>query len=189
MMDKLELISFEYNKAPQQYKKQLKDLIQLVWPTEDDEVHLNEFNVMSFCACLDEQVVGYAGVIRWSIYQEGDVYQMCGLSCVCTHPQYQGQGIGSMLIKAATDWIMKKSIADIGLFTCSPEHTKFYEHAGVWKNDNSLVLKESIRKNAYISNQLGVDVLKVLISDRAKQHASDFMNTTIILNFPEKEFI
>lgn len=190
MIDKLKIVSFQYNDAPNDYKKQLKQLIDLTWPTNNDaEIHLKEFNVMSFCAFLNEQIVGYAGVIRWCIPVKDSVYQISSLSCVCTHPKYQTQGIGKMVVQEATKWIMNESGVDVGLFTCSPKLATFYEKTGIWKKDNSLVLKESHREGAYISNQLELDVLKVLISDKAKQHYDDFTNTTIVLNFPKGEFI
>ncbi|MGL4913634.1 MAG: GNAT family N-acetyltransferase [Romboutsia sp.] len=190
MDNKIKIISFQYNDANKYYKKQIKHLTDIMWPSDNgDEAHLKEFNVMSFCACLDNEVIGYAGVIRWDIPGKHSTYKMSSLSCVCTHPKYQNQGIGKMVVQKATKWIVSDSCTDVGLFTCSPELTTFYEKSREWKKDKNLVLKESDREGAYISSQLELDVLKILVSDEAKQYFNDFTNTTIVLNFPKGEFI
>ncbi|WP_418391067.1 GNAT family N-acetyltransferase, partial [Akkermansia sp.] len=57
-------------------------------------------------------------------------YEKHPTASVCTHPEYREQGIGSMLVRKATEWIMQDGRFDIGLFTCSHRNTPFYEHIG-----------------------------------------------------------
>ena len=168
----------------------LNDLLRCVWEDIDTkEIHPKEMDAMSFCALENNQFVGYVGVITWNIKVKGKILKMCGLSCVCTHPQYRKRGIATILVKKATEWIMQSDILDVGLFTCSHKNTPFYENIGLWKISPNLVLKESDRKDAYVSDLLHLNVFKLLISQKAESYANCFENATIILNFPKGKFI
>lgn len=35
------------------------------------------------------EIIGYAGVVSWPINVKDESFKMCGLSCVCTHPEYR----------------------------------------------------------------------------------------------------
>ena len=50
-------------------------------------------NVISFCAMEGSEIIGYAGVVSWPINVKDESFKMCGLSCVCTHPEYRKRGI------------------------------------------------------------------------------------------------
>lgn len=182
--------SFPYNDITEQDRQSLKQLFYLVWDDKGtQDIHPAEMNVISFCAMEGSEIIGYAGVVSWLINVKDESFKMCGLSCVCTHPEYRKRGIGSFLVKEATDWIVQCGRFDIGLFTCSQENTSFYEHIGLWDKCLHLVLKESDREEAYDSNQLRLNVFKLLISTKAKGYVELFENTTITLGFPEKKFI
>ena len=144
---------------------------------------------MSFCAIEKNEFIGYLGVVSWNIIVKNKTFKMCGLSCVCTHPEYREQGIGSMLVRKATEWIMQDGRFDIGLFTCSQKHSPFYEHVGWWQKCSNLVLKESDREGAYVSDSLQLNVFKLLISAKAKLYANYFENSIVTLNFPKGKFI
>lgn len=85
--------------------------------------------------------------------------------------------------------MMQNPYLDIGLFTCSPENSSFYENIGLWQRSPGLILKESGRDGAYRSDLLHLDVFKLLISPKAKTCAHYFDNTIINLNFPKGKFI
>lgn len=168
----------------------MSDLLLSVWEDIDtSEIHSEEMDAVSFCAVENNRYIGYAGVVSWDISVQDETFKMCGLSCVCTHPQYRRKGVGSALVKAATEWVIRSGNSDIGLFTCSYEHTPFYESIGLWKQCPGLVLKESDREGAYRSDHLRVNVFKLLISQKAALHADYFEDTTILLNFPNGKFI
>lgn len=187
---KYEIQKLRYNSLSAKQNAQLNELLNNVWnKTDSSEVHPKEMNAMSFCAITDNAFIGYAGVIMWEIQIENNTFQMCGLSCVCVHPSYQGCGIGTELVRQATEWIMQDTRFDIGLFTCSPECTSFYEKNKLWEKAHNLIIKESDRDNAYQSDLLGLDVFKLLISDKARKTAGYFENRTILLNFPKGKFI
>ena len=170
----MDIKSFQYNNITEIDKQLLKSLLYLIW--EDINIEKNEF-------------IGYLGVVSWNIIVKNKTFKMCGLSCVCTHPEYREQGIGSMLVRKATEWIMQDGRFDIGLFTCSQRNTPFYEHIGWWQKCSNLVLKESDREGAYVSDSLQLNVFKLLISAKAKLYANYFENSIVTLNFPKGKFI
>lgn len=146
-------------------------------------------DAMSFCAAENDEIIGYTGVVSWNTNIKNTAFKICGLSCVCTHPEHRSRGIGTALVRKATEWIMLCGSFDIGLFTCSHKNTPFYENIHPWKKSPDLTLKESDREGAYASNILHLDVFKLIISAKAGQHTDYFENTTINLNFPKGKFI
>lgn len=190
MNTNLTFVSFRYNEAPEINKKHIKSLIYKVWNTGDnDEVHRKEYDAMSFCTYAGRQIAGYAGIIFLDIVIKDNIYKLGALSCVCTHPEYQRQGIGSKTIQTAAEWIINKSDLDAGIFTCYPHHASFYEKSGMWTRDNSLVLKGSPREDAISSYHLQLTVMKALFSEKAKSNVCDFTKNTIVLNLPDGQFI
>lgn len=171
-------------------KEAIQVLIYSIWNKQNTtDIHPKEMNATSFYITDKNKIIAYLGVLSWNIRIKTETFKMGGLSCVCTHPQYRKQGIGTELVRNATKWIIQKGKFDVGLFTCSQENTPFYEHIGLWERCHNLIIKESDRAGAYISNQMGVNVFRLLISEKAKQHTGYFENSIINLKFPHGEFI
>lgn len=186
----MDIKEFRYNNASEVNVCLINDLFSDVWgDVNAKEIHPKEMDAMSFCAMSGNKCIGYVGVISWDIKVQEEIFKMCGLSCVCTHPQFRKRGVATQLVKRATEWILQCNNFDIGLFTCSYQNTPFYENIGLWEIDPGVILKESSREGAYISNLLHLNVFKLLISQKSKSYADYFENTTILLNFPEGRFI
>lgn len=186
----MEIKEFRYNNISEADRSLLINLISCVWKNEGGrEIHLEEMNAMSFCALENNRFIGYAGVIEWNINVQDEIFRMCGLSCVCTHPLYRKRGLATNLVRRATDWIKQSNVLDIGLFTCSHEHVSLYKQVGFWEIAPNLIIKESDREGAYQSDIQDLDVFKLIISRKAKICADYFENTTINLNFPSGQFI
>jgi ribosomal protein S18 acetylase RimI-like enzyme len=187
---KMHIKVFKYNHISETDKRLLYDLICRVWEdTTNLDIHHKDMNATSFCAVEENRFIGYAGVVSWDIRIHGRPFRMCGLSCVCTHPEHRSSGIGSALVKQATEYILRNGTFDVGLFTCSQENTSFYEHIGLWEKAKNLVLMESHRANAYRSDFMHLNVFRLLLSPKAKQYAEYFDNSIINLNFPQGRFI
>jgi len=186
----MEIFSFCYNSISDGMSRRLNDLISSVWGNvEGKPLHLRELNAMSFCAADGAKVVGYAGDLAWPVSVEGRMFRMGALSCVCTHPSYRKKGIGSWVVRSATKWMMDCSRFDVGLFTCASENVSFYEKVGLWEERPCLILKESEREGAFVSDKLGLHVFRLLISDKARANESCFDNAVITLDLPEGLFI
>ena len=92
----MDIKSFQYNNITEIDKQLLKSLLYLIWEDINiEDIHPQEMNVMSFCAIEKNEFIGYLGVVSWNIIVKNKTFKMCGLSCVCTHPEYREQGIGS----------------------------------------------------------------------------------------------
>lgn len=180
--------TFRYNEISQKDQALLNDLLLDVWHCITSSTYPEEMNAMCFCAVEEEKFIGQAGVITWNIKVKGKSFKMCALNCVSIHSQHRKKGIGRLLVKRATEWIMQSDCFDIGLFTCSVENAAFYERVGKWEGAPDLVIK-SDKKGRYASDEFGLKVFKLLISEKAKLYADAFKHNTIVLNFPRGYFI
>lgn len=188
--------STDYNQASDALRSEIAVMLQRVWPDSDPlpegkipETHLKEFNVHSFYSYIDEKLVSYAGVVRKTIHHKGQPFNIAGLSCVATDPDYHGQGLGLHTVTAATEWIEKQSDIDFGIFTCKPSLAPFYNRAGSWPVIPDVVLIGREDENALSSASLEVAVLMRLFSKKANSHKSILRHTTIILDFPVGQFL
>ncbi|MBJ8071075.1 GNAT family N-acetyltransferase [Bacillus cereus] len=188
--------STDYNQASDALRREIAVMLQRVWPDSDPlpewkipETHLKEFNVHSFYSYIDEKLVSYAGVVRKTIHHKGQPFNIAGLSCVATDPDYHGQGLGLHTVTAATEWIEKQSDIDFGIFTCKPSLAPFYNRAGSWPVIPDVVLIGREDENALSSASLEVAVLMRLFSKKAKSHKSMLRHTTINLDFPVGQFL
>lgn len=153
--------STDYNQVSDALRSEIAVMLQRVWPDSDPlpegkipETHLKEFNVHSFYSYIDEKLVSYAGVVRKTIHHKGQPFNIAGLSCVATDPDYHGQGLGLHTVTAATEWIEKQSDIDFGIFTCKPSLAPFYNRAGSWPVIPDVVLIGREDENALSSASL-----------------------------------
>lgn len=90
---KYEIIEYSYNNISNVDKCLLDDLLHSVWNDIDTtEIHPQEMDARSFCAVANNMLIGYVGVIMWNIRVRDKMFNMCGLSCVCTRPSYRKTG-------------------------------------------------------------------------------------------------
>ncbi|MGH1161602.1 GNAT family N-acetyltransferase [Bacillus mycoides] len=188
--------STDYNQASDALRREIAVMLQQVWPDFDStpketisETHLKEFNVRSFYSYIDGKLVSYAGVVRKTIHHKGQIFNIAGLSCVATDPDYHGQSLGLQTVAAATEWIEKQSDIDFGIFTCKPSLAHFYNRAGSWPVLPDIVLIGREDEDALSSESLEVVVLMRLFSKKAKFHKSMLCHTTINLDFPVGQFL
>ncbi|MGH0676637.1 GNAT family N-acetyltransferase [Bacillus luti] len=188
--------STDYNQVSGVVRREIAVMLQRVWPDSDPlpeekipETHLKEFNVRSFYSYIDRKLVSYAGVVRKTINHNGQTFNLAGLSCVATNPDYHGEGLGLQTVAAATEWIEKQNDIDFGIFTCKPALAPFYNRAGSWSVIPDVVLIGREGENTLSSKSLEVAVLMRLFSKKAHSHKSILLHTTINLNFPVGQFL
>jgi len=150
--------------------------------------HDPAFEALSFYIIADQRVVSYAAVVYITIRHAGEPLTAAGLSCVATDPAYRRHGLGSLVVAAATRSILDSTV-DLGLFTCDPPLTPFYERAGGWQVVPDVVLLGNQRPDALTSVGLGKAVLMRLVSDRAQRMALALEHAVIDLNLPPGQFV
>lgn len=173
----------DYHKASPEIKKQIYDLLQVVWPSDSIVAHKKELNVQSFYLVIDKRIVSYCGVIYLTTVIDSVEYKIGGLSSVATLPQYRNRGFGSQIVKIATAWMEER--LDFGIFTCSDEMGDFYRRCGNWHpGDNVILYTDTVS-----SEKLDLLVQMRLFSNKAKDNEQKIMNTSIYLDFPAGQFI
>lgn len=190
--------SFPYNKSTATLRKEIAELLSIVW-TDTDSPSLNqnelpishraELAAQSFCCYFFDSLVGYAAVIHKEISHCGHRFMIAALSCVATHPDYRGCGVGSTVVSAATEPLTAQADIDFGIFTCHPDLAVFYQAAGDWQISSDIILIASHDAGALSSESLNVVVLMRLFSEKAQVNRASFCTEPISLEFPVGEFI
>ncbi|GKU77804.1 GNAT family N-acetyltransferase [Paenibacillus sp. L3-i20] len=188
--------SINYNEAPDTLQSEIAVMLHQVWPdacpmpgVTIPKAHEKELNARSFYLHIDGKLVSYAGVVRKTIKHDGQTFNIAGLSCVATDPEYHGQGLGLRTVADATQWIERQGDIDFGIFTCSPSLDSFYNRAGAWPVVTDVVLIGSRNEGALSSESLDVVVLMRLFSEKAEAYESILRHTTINLDFPDGQFL
>jgi len=145
-------------------------------------------DALSFYLVAHGRVVSYAAVVHKQIRHGDATFWIAGLSCVATDPDYQGRGLGSRIVGAATRCI-EHSTTDIGIFTCDPPLAAFYARAGAWPVAPDVVLIGSRHDGALSSVSLRKVVLMRLFSAKAQAAVGQLRQTTIDLDLPLGQFL
>ncbi|WP_115226803.1 GNAT family N-acetyltransferase [Iodobacter fluviatilis] len=183
-----------YRQTSDQVRWDIALLMHRVWPSSPaptqgaivPEEHDSALDALSCFIYRANRLLSYAAVLHLTLSHVGQTFRMAALSCVATDPDYQNQGLGSLVVSAATRCI-ENSHADIALFTCDPPLAAFYAKAG-WPVVSVEVIG-SHDVGALSSTELGKVVLLRLLSEHAHQHAEAFANTTISLGVPLGQFV
>jgi GNAT superfamily N-acetyltransferase len=81
-------------------------------------------------------LISHTNVVWKYLEHAGITYKIYGLTGVFTYPSFQGQGYGSRIVAAGTEYILK-SDADIAMFYCDVGLKNFYAHHGWIHMDTS----------------------------------------------------
>jgi GNAT superfamily N-acetyltransferase len=149
--------------------------------------HHPSFDATSFYIADGTHVVSYAAVVRLVIRHAGQRWALAGISAVATAPECRGRGYGTLVVAAATRYILA-SDADIGLFTCDESLVAFYQRAG-WPRVAGIAVVGSGEEGALTSEGLGKAVLLRLLSRRAHASRDAFEDATINLELPPGDFL
>jgi GNAT superfamily N-acetyltransferase len=190
-----EIHAIPYNRAGDPLRRAIAMLQHRVAPTVNpppgDPIppeHDPLLDALSFYLAAEGRVVSYAAVVHKQIKHGDETFWIAGLSCVATDPDYQGRGLGSRSVGAATRYIEHSTI-DIGIFTCDPPLAGFYARAGAWPIVPDVILIGSHHDGALSSVSLRKVVLMRLFSARARVAADRLRQTTINLDLPLGQFL
>jgi GNAT superfamily N-acetyltransferase len=190
-----EIHAIPYNRACATLRRDIARLQHRVAPTAGpppgDPIppeHDPMLEALSFYLMADSRVVSYAAVVHKQIKHGNETFWIAGLSCVATDPDYQGRGLGSRTVAAATRYI-EHSTTDIGIFTCDPPLAGFYIRAGAWPVVPDVILLGSRHEGALSSVSLQKVVLMRLFSAKAHAASARLRQTTINLDLPVGQFL
>lgn len=74
-------------------------------------------------------LISHTNVVWKHLDHDGVTYKAYGLTGVFTYPSFRGQGYGSKVVAAGTEYILR-SDADIAMFYCDPSLMNFYARHG-----------------------------------------------------------
>jgi GNAT superfamily N-acetyltransferase len=190
-----EIHAIPYNRACDTLRRDIALLQHRVAPTagpppgdSSPPEHDPLLDALSFYLVADSRVVSYAAVVHKQIKHGHETFWIGGLSCVATDPDYQGRGLGSRTVGAATRYIEHSTI-DIGIFTCDPPLAGFYARAGAWPVVPDVIVIGSRQEGALSSIALQKVVLMRLFSAKAQAAVAGLRQTTINLDLPVGQFL
>ena len=120
---------------PDHLRGQILSLIRIHWHTTVGDYAgpyalPEEWQPAHVVGTKGEVILSYAGVVRRQIEHRGEVLKTYGLSSVYTFPFYRRAGLGSQVVRRATDEIEQAGDGDLGLLFTMPELEPFYRRAG-----------------------------------------------------------
>lgn len=88
-------------------------------------------------------MIAHLDIERRMIAVNGEDVYVAGIGEVATHPNYQGQGIGHLLMNRLTTILREKIIVDYGFLKCLQTVAGFYRRVG-WHSIKQAVHEEDI---------------------------------------------
>lgn len=128
----------------------------------------------------DDTVLAGLDVLSKPITHGGHVYQARGLSRVVTDTARRGRGHGRRLVAHARAEI-RRSGADLGVFTCDRDLQGFYESAG-WQLVAGAVLVGGTPDDPFPSDRFDKVTMASFFSPAARRHAASFTGARIALH-------
>lgn len=190
----IEIFCTDYNQAPEDLKWEIAALLDKIWPDSALRAgrllptHRPQLHAQSVCCRCGGSLIGYAGVVQKPIEIGGLPFMAAGLSCVASDPDRRGRGVGSRIVRWATQWMQSQPQIDLGVFTCHPDLSGFYQTAGGWQVQPQAVLLGSEEPEGLSSESLGVDVLMRPFSKKAAENWDWIRRSAIQLALPAGDF-
>ncbi|WP_144123150.1 GNAT family N-acetyltransferase [Catellatospora sichuanensis] len=125
-------------------------------------------------------VIASLDLLSKDIWHHGRSYRARGLSRVVTGVTHRGRGFGRHLVAYAREEI-RRSGADLGIFTCDRELQGFYESAG-WQPVAGAVLVGGTPDDPFPSDLFDKVTMAAFFSPAARRHADSFTGTRIALH-------
>ncbi|WP_441245365.1 GNAT family N-acetyltransferase [Kitasatospora sp. McL0602] len=119
--------------VPPELRSQVWALQEQAWPSGEPDPGLSHDPLLHPESLLlvddDGRVLAALDLLSKDLDHAGDTYRAVGLSTVVTDREHQGRGHGRQLATAALSHL-RRSGADLALFTCDRPLQHFYESAG-----------------------------------------------------------
>ncbi|MER5640365.1 GNAT family N-acetyltransferase [Kitasatospora sp. NPDC002227] len=171
--------------VPPALRAQVWALQEQAWPSGDPDPGLSHDQALHPESLLmvdeDGQLLAALDLLSTDLEFAGETFRACGLSTVATEKAHRGQGLGRRLVSAALDRV-RRSGADLGLFTCDRGLQHFYETAG-WQLLPGTVLVGGTPADPFPSDSPGFDKITMadLCTPKAQAAAPHFTDARLPL--------
>ncbi|MDH6578958.1 GNAT family N-acetyltransferase [Kitasatospora sp. MAP5-34] len=171
--------------VPPELRSQVWALQEQAWPSGDPDPGVSRDPALepeSLLLVDGGRVVAALDLLSKQLDHAGRSYRARGLSTVVTDRAYQGRGYGRQLVAAALQEV-RRSGADLGLFTCDRPLQRFYESAG-WQLLPGTVLIGGTAADPFPSDRPGFDkvTMTFLCTPRAQAARQSFEHARIALH-------
>lgn len=171
----VEILHYPASELPIEIGCQISGFVRLVWLSHlrgEDRFwtrHDPTSNTQHFVVVERGVLISHAGVIQREIAHLGESYRLMGLSGVFTYPDFRGEGYGTQVVEAATQYIRASGV-DIGMLFTGLDLDPFYLPIG-WER----LRREGIHFGDPAQPQFDDSHLMMLyLSDKAKARRDDF---------------
>lgn len=176
MVSMYEVQQYSSRDLPVEIAAQIESFVRLVWGADaqgDDRFfHLKNINVPLQYFVIAERgtLISHALVGQRTIQHGGESYLLGGVGAVLTYPAFRKEGLGGLVVAAATDYI-RASGADIGMLFTYPEIEHFYARYG-WEH----LPEPGVTYGDPADRKHDADAFIMLlpVSAKAHEHRADF---------------
>jgi predicted GNAT family N-acyltransferase len=169
---------------PADYECQIRAFIRMLWHDEyayniDAPFTQPERHVSHVVFAERHALFSYARVNWVNVEHAGQTYRLYCLGDVFTYPAFRKRGYGRQVVDVGTKLIRADADTDAAILFTDPELEKFYAQSG-WEHIAGLNSTKGGPEHP--EPQDGSFVMMLFLSDKAKQHRTDFETHT--LNLP-----
>lgn len=122
-------------------------------------------------------LISHTNVVWKHLDHDGIMYKAYGLTGVFTYPSFRGQGYGSKVVAAGTDYIVR-SDADIAMFYCEPSLMNFYARHGWVCMDKSVSFIEEKDQPVRVDDEI---LMMMFVSPKGQRGRAVFEHKPIYL--------
>lgn len=122
-------------------------------------------------------LISHTNVVWKHLDHDGIMYKAYGLTGVFTYPSFRGQGYGSKVVAAGTEYILSRD-ADIAMFYCDPSLMNFYARHGWVYMDKSVSFIEEKDQPVRVDDEI---LMMMFVSPKGQRGRAVFEHKPIYL--------
>lgn len=81
---------------------------------------------------MDNSLVSHVAIVERACLVNGQPVKVSGVGGVGTHPEWRGQGLASLAMRQAADFLINQLKVDFGVLFCGNEMVPYYQRLG-WR--------------------------------------------------------
>jgi GNAT superfamily N-acetyltransferase len=175
----IELLSYTSAEFPANLKWQAVSFLRVQWPLGftgenrlRDWVTREEEHPIHIVLVEHGILMSHTNVVWKYLDHAGETYKAYGLTGVFTYPTCRGQGYGSQVVAACTEYI-RKSDADIAMLYCDESLRIFYGNQGWIPMDSSISWIGTKEHPELVDDEILMMLFISLKGQRGKQSFED----------------
>ena len=179
-----ELLTYTSADLPESLKWQALSFLRVQYPdgfrNENrlrDWITKEEDHPIHIVLVEQELLISHTNVVWKHLDHDGVTYNTYGLTGVFTYPSFRGQGYGSKVVAAGTDYILR-SDADIAMLYCEASLVNFYARHDWVKMDKSVSYIEENGQSVRVADEI---LMMLFISPKGRRSREIFEHKPIYL--------